>query len=133
MSRKYDTLDISPALRVAVDALCEHKPFITDLRSTNDGVEIGCYKCSALGTQRVLPKPGPVVWHDEVPSVTLYRVKGTSSTDEESPLGGVIGDSAGVFYQSNRYRNQEAGALRGLTYEKIEEATETEHRRPRPA
>jgi hypothetical protein len=122
MSRKYDTFDISPALRAAIDALCEHEPVIGATIQTR--VVLCCRKCQALADQQILPKPCDVVWREDVPSVTLVRVKITSSCDEESPLEGVIGDSAGVFYQSNRYRDSTGGALRDLTYTKIEDATE---------
>jgi hypothetical protein len=120
--RRYDTLEISPALRAAVDALCEHVPAISD--NSDHRVVLSCLKCGAMGEQTILPKPGPVVWGEGVPLVTLVRMKIIPSCDEESPLEGVIGDSAGVFYQSNRYRDSAGGALSDLTYTKIEEAEE---------
>lgn len=122
--RKYDTLDISPALRVAVDALCEHSLVIENVSADGKKVYHTCTKCGAFADQTVLPTPGPISWCAGVPSVTLYRIKVFTSVDDESPLDGVIGDSAGVFYKSDRFRDQVAGALRGLSYEKIEEATE---------
>jgi hypothetical protein len=121
--RKYDTLEISPALRAAVDALCEHVPTITEAHDRR--VALTCLKCGARGEQVVLPRPGPVVWSKNTPSVTLVRLKVYTTCDEESPLDGNIGDSAGVFYDSVRYgRNQAGGALSGLTYQQIESATE---------
>ena len=122
--RKYNTLCVTPELRAAIDELCEHKTFIAGICPSAESVEIGCYKCSVIGRGRVLPTPGPISWCAGVPSVTLIRLKVFTSVDDESPLDGVIGDSAGVFYKSDGFRDQVAGALRGLSYAKIEEATE---------
>jgi hypothetical protein len=124
MSRKYDTFDISPALRAAIDALCEHVPAISD--NSDHRVVLSCLKCGALGEQIILPKPGDVVWGEDVPSVTLVRVKVFEGHTDETPLEGCDGDSAGVFYQSRGFRDIAEGALRGLSYTEIEKATEKE-------
>jgi hypothetical protein len=124
MSRKYDTFDISPALRAAIDALCEHVPAISD--SSDHRVVLSCLKCGALGEQIILPKPCDVVWGEDVPSVTLVRVKVFEGHTDETPLDGCDGDSAGVFYQGKGFRDIAEGALRGIGYAEIEKATEKE-------